>query len=200
MFVQVIQGQVMDVAALRAATMRWREELEPGAEGFLGGTYGVTDDGEFIGVVRFDSEAAARRNSERPEQGAWWETTRTLFHGDVRFHDCPEVVTMLGGGSDDAGFVQVMQGRLTDHDKAMTMIHDAESLLAGSQPDILGATIAIEADGSFTETVFFRSESEAREREAAPMPADVQALMDAQLALMDGLTFHDLRSPWFATH
>lgn len=200
MFVQVIQGQVMDVAALRAATMRWREELEPGAEGFLGGTYGVTDDGEFIGVVRFDSQDTARRNSERPEQAAWWETTRKLFDGDIKFHDCPEVVMMLGGGSDDAGFVQVMQGRLTDHDKAITMIRDAENVLARTRPDVMGATIAIEADGSFTETVFFRSEAEARERETAPMPADAQAMMDAQLATMTDLTFHDLRSPWFATH
>jgi hypothetical protein len=196
MFVQVMQGQVMDVEALRAATQRWREELEPGAEGFLGGTYGVTDDGEFIGVIRFSSEAAARANSDRPEQAAWWATTSKLFDGQVTFHDCPEVVMMLGGGSDDAGFVQVMQGRIADHDKAIALMHDAESLLASSRPDIMGATIAIEPDGSFTETVFFRSEAEAREGEKAPLPPDAEAMM----SLMEDLSFHDLRSPWFATH
>ena len=48
------------------------EELSPGAEGWLGGTYGMTDDGQFVGVVRFESREAAARNSLRPEQTAWW--------------------------------------------------------------------------------------------------------------------------------
>lgn len=195
MFAQVIQGQVMDVEALRAATQRWHDELEPGAEGFLGGTYGVSDDGEFIAVVRFSSEAAARSNSDRPEQASWWETTRDLFSGEAGFHDCPEVVMLLGGGSDDAGFVQVIQGRLTDHDKAIATIHDAESRLAGSRPDILGATFAIAPDGWFTETVYFRSEAAAREGERST-PGEREELA----ALVSELTFHDLRSPWFATH
>lgn len=47
----------------------WREKLAPGAEGWLGGTYGVTDDGEFVAVVRFESREAATKNSARPEQG-----------------------------------------------------------------------------------------------------------------------------------
>src|SRR5512143_3324754 len=93
---------------------RWREELEPGAEGFLGGTYGLTDDDEFIGVVRFDSRESAERNSQRPEQGQWWADTEQCFDGEVTFHDCDDVTLMFDGGSDDAQFVQVMQGRLSD--------------------------------------------------------------------------------------
>ncbi len=200
MFVQVVQGQVMDVNALRAAFDQWREHHEPMAEGFLGGTYGATDDGEFIGVVRFESEAAARRNSERPEQSAWWEDTRRLFTGDVTFHDCPDVIMMLGGGSDEAGFVQVMQGRVRDRDKATAMIHDAESMLARARPDILGATIGIEADGQFTETVFFRSESEARAAEKAQLSDPDRELMEQQMSIFEDMSFHDLRQPWFATH
>ena len=199
MFVQVVQGQVMDVNALRAAFDQWREQLEPKAEGFLGGTYGVTDDGEFIGVVRFESEQAARHNSERPEQSAWWENTRTLFSGDVTFHDCPDVLMMLGGGSDTAGFVQVMQGRVRDREKAAAMIHDAESMLAKARPEILGATIAIEPDGKFTETVFFRSESEARAGEKRELADADRQLMEQQMALFEDLSYLDLRAPWFAT-
>ena len=63
-----------------------------------------------ITVARFDSEAGARRDSELPEQGAWVEEFSKNLEG-ITFHDCPEVDTMLDGGSNDAGFVQVMQGR-----------------------------------------------------------------------------------------
>ena len=69
MFIQVIQGRCTDADALHRQMDRWREELEPSATGWLGGTYGVTDDGEFVGVVRFDSRASAEANSMRPEQG-----------------------------------------------------------------------------------------------------------------------------------
>jgi len=72
MFIQVIQGKVADAEGLRAAIDRWGQELQPGATGWLGTTGGITDDGTFVATVRFDSEDAARRNSQRPEQGAWW--------------------------------------------------------------------------------------------------------------------------------
>ena len=69
MFIQVIQGMCTDESMLRQHMDRWREELAPGAQGWLGGTYGMTDDGQFVAVVRFESREAAARNSLRPEQG-----------------------------------------------------------------------------------------------------------------------------------
>ena len=48
MFVQVIQGPGSDVEAVRATAGRWLRELEPGAAGWLGCTYGVTDDGTLM--------------------------------------------------------------------------------------------------------------------------------------------------------
>lgn len=77
MFVQVIQGHVLDPQQVYAALDRWVQELAPGASGWLGSTAGVTEDGRFLAVARFESEEAARRNSNRPEQGQWWaETSR----------------------------------------------------------------------------------------------------------------------------
>ena len=93
---------------------RWTEELAPGAPGWLGGTYGMTDEGEFVGVVRFESREAAAHNSTRPEQGEWWKQRQPCFDGDVTFHDCDDAIIMFDGGSDDAGFVQVIQGRVDD--------------------------------------------------------------------------------------
>src|SRR5207302_285085 len=116
MFIQVIQGKVADEAGLQRQMDRWNEQLMPGAieRGYLGSTSGATDDGTFIALARFDSADAARANSERPEQGEWWAETAKCFDGEVMFMDCDGVQTWLAGGSDDAGFVQIMEGRSSD--------------------------------------------------------------------------------------
>jgi hypothetical protein len=75
MFVQVIQGQVLNPDQMHADLDRWAEELAPAAAGWLGTTAGVTEDGRFVALARFESEDAARRNSDRAEQGRWWEET-----------------------------------------------------------------------------------------------------------------------------
>ena len=118
MFVQVIMGKVSDAGALRAALDRWIRDLAPGAVGWLGSTSGVADDGTGITFARFASREAAQRNSERPEQHQWWMETSKLFSGEVTFHDCDDAMTWMDGGSDDAGFVQVMTGRVSDPQRA----------------------------------------------------------------------------------
>lgn len=199
MFIQVIQGRTNDEQGLRAATDRWLEELAPGADGWLGATYGVTDDGNFIGVVRFESEEAAQRNSQRPEQGAWWSETERLFSGDVTFRDYTDVTTMLRGGSDDAGFVQVLQGRTTDRDRMVALTKQSDSVVPAARPEIIGSTLAIAPDGQFTETVAFTTEQAAREAEAGELGAEARELMAEQMSVMEDVTFLDLHRPWFAS-
>src|SRR5215213_2549499 len=99
MFVQVMEGRVSDVEGLRAQIDKWMAELAPGATGYLGTTAGATGDGNFIGVVRFESEEAARANSDRPEQGEWWAETASKYDGEVTFTNCPEVDSFGAGGS-----------------------------------------------------------------------------------------------------
>ena len=178
---------------------RWRDELEPGAVGWLGGTYGVTDDNEFIGIVRFDSRESAERNSMRPEQGRWWEETAKLFDGEATFHDCDDVTMMLDGGSDSAGFVQVIQGRLSDPEKFRMMMDRPMDMLHEARPDIIGGTIAIDKDGFFTQTIAFTTEAEAREGEKKDMPAEMMDEMQDMNASMSDLSYHDLHHPWFAS-
>ena len=110
MFVQVIEGRVSDREGLHRQMDQWMTDLRPGATGFLGSTAGVTDDGYGIAFARFESAAAAKANSERPEQGRWWAETEKCYSGDVTFTESEDVETFLGGGSNDAGFVQIMRG------------------------------------------------------------------------------------------
>jgi hypothetical protein len=200
MFVQVIQGQVSDANAVRAALDRWLQDVAPGAIGWLGSTAGVTDDGNFIALARFESEDAARRNSERPEQDQWWTETAKLFTDEPTFHDCRDVVEFQEGGSDEAGFVQVIQGRVRDVERMRELDEQFGSMGTDFRPDIIGGVVAMHGDGGYTNAVYFTSEAEAREGESKEMPADMKALMDEEMALHEGeLTYLDLRDPWLAS-
>ena len=135
MFVQVITGKVTDTAAVRAGFDRWLEELAPGAKGWLGSTAGVTDDGRVVILARFESEEAARRNSDRPEQGQWWAETAKLFDGEATFRDSTKVMPDLRGDPAQAGFVQVMQGQQgPDPDRAQELMNQDADEWASSGP------------------------------------------------------------------
>jgi hypothetical protein len=144
MFIQVIQGRATNPDGVRGELDRWKAELAPDAEGWVGSTGGVTDDGR-IAVVRFQSEELARRNSDRPEQDAWWnETSKHL--AEVVFHDSARVHTYKDGGSDQAGFVQVIQGHTGDMERLAELGRAQEQTLAEQAPHILGMTVAEHAD------------------------------------------------------
>ena len=196
MFIQIIQGTCTRQDELHALADRWQEELAPGADGWLGGTYGFTDDNQFVGAVRFESREKAMANSARPEQGAWAEQMMALMDGEVTFHDCDDVTLMMGGGSDDAGFVQVIQGKVDDPSRLKALMTSDPTRLHEMRPDILGATLAIEPDGTFTETVAFTDEASARKGEQTEPPEDVRAELDYA---MSGARFYDLRHPWFSS-
>ncbi len=199
MFIQIIQGKCNDADRVHQLIDQWRDEMGSKVEGWLGGTYGITDDGEFVGVIRFDSREAAAQNSARPEQGAWWEETKSCFDGEVTFHDCDNAMTFLGGGSDEAGFVQIMQGRLSDPERFRHFMEQPMDMLHETRPEILGGTIAMEPDGWFTQTVAFRTEAEAREGEHKEMPAELREQFQTEMSMMQDVKYLDLHHPWFAS-
>jgi hypothetical protein len=199
MFMQIIQGAVRDADAAKETMDRWHRDLAPGAVGWLGGTYGFTDDGTLVAAVRFDSADAARRNSMRPEQDAWWQEMREHFTGEVAFHDCSDVTLLLGGGSDDAGFVQVIQGRVRDRKRARQLAEESGGMIAAYRPDVLGATIAIDEDGFVTETIAFTTEAEARENETKELPPEAAEHLREEMALLEDVHFLDLHRPWFGS-
>jgi hypothetical protein len=198
-FIQIMQGTCRDEERLHRLTDEWRETLGPTAEGWLGGTYGVTDEGEFVGVVRFESKEAAMRNSARPEQGEWWQKMQGCFDGDVSFHDCDDATIWMQGGSDDAGFVQVIQGRVSDPERFRHFMEQPMETLHEQRPEIIGGTLAMQPDGWFTETIAFRSEAEAREGERKEMPEEARRDYEEQMSMMQSVTYKDLHHPWFAS-
>lgn len=197
MFVQMIKGSTSNPAALRSRSDSWRDEIRPGAAGFLGSTGGATADGSFFLFARFTDEAAARSNSERAEQSAWWNETAALFDGTPTFRESSDVSTLFDGGSDRAGFVQVMEGRVSDRDKAEAFeTPELLEQLRRARPDLIGAVRAWFGDGTFAEVAYFTDEASARSGESS---ADFEAPQQAYTDLFTEMTFSDLHDPFFVT-
>jgi hypothetical protein len=196
-FVQVMQGNTSDPGAVHAAFDRWARDIAPSAPGWLGATAGVTEDGRFIALARFESEETARRNSARPEQDQWWAETSKLFSGEATFHDSTDVTVDTQGDPDRAGFVQVMQGRGTNPGRARELMRQDSDKWAAFRPDVIGSVTALYGDGEYTTAVYFTSEREAREGERKEPPPELKAQMDELMGLNVGEPrFFDIEQPW----
>lgn len=192
-FIQIIQGKCTRQDQLRSVGESWRQELGEGATGWLGGTFGFTDDNDFLAIVRFGSREAAMANSQRPEQGEWAARMGELLDGAPTFYDCDDVTSFLEGGSDDAGFVQVIRGHTNDAAPIKAMLADPGDLKQ-MRPEIIGGTFALASDGTFFETIYFTDEESARKGEGLEPPTEVR---EALATMMAGATFFDLHKPWF---
>ena len=201
MFVQVIQGRTSDPGKMRAQMDKWVADLAPGATGWLGSTGGVTDDGQVIALVRFESEEAAQANSDRPEQSAWWEEMAALYDGEPTFHNSQVVDVDTPGDPNQAGFVQFMQGRTSDPDRAREVMNSGDSdAMASFRPDILGSLWLGHDDDAWTMAIYLTSEAEAREGEQKEPPPEMQQMMQELESLAIGETSYlDIRDPWLSS-
>jgi hypothetical protein len=193
MFVQVIKGRTNDAEGLRRHGDRWAAELRPGAAGYLGGTAGIADDGTFVALARFEDEAAAKTNSDRPEQTAWWDELLALVDGEPTVRESSDVQMLFGGGSNDAGFVQVMEGTAADRAKAEAL-ETPEMLeqLRTARPDLIGSLRVWFPDGAFVEAAYFTSEEAARAGESS---TDFSGAQEDFNEAFGEMTFIDLRDP-----
>jgi hypothetical protein len=194
MFVQIIEGRTSDAKGLIEHGKRWQRELRPGAVGYLGSTAGVTGDGRTIAIVRFEDEASARANADRPEQTEWFEGIRKLYDGEPTFTESSDTTEFMGGGSNDAGFVQVMKSTGVDRSQVEKMdavferFHDL-------RPDVLGGIRIWTGPTSCVDVAYFTSEADARKGEKAEMPAEVTQLMGELEGGMGETEYLDLTDP-----
>jgi hypothetical protein len=157
----------------------------------------VTEDGRFVALARFESEDAARRNSDRPEQGQWWMEISKLFAGEVTFRDSSDVTADVNGDPDTAGFVQVMQGRGSDPERARELMAQNPDDWAAFRPDVIGSVAVGHEGGAYTMAMYFTSEEAAREAERKEPPPQLKAQMEEMNQLNAGEPeFLDLRQPW----
>jgi hypothetical protein len=195
MFVQFMHGKTKDPAGMRKQMDKWVEELRPEAKGFIGSTSGITDDGEFVVIARFENEEIAMQNSESPKQTEWWNETSQYIDGEAKFHNFTQTDTMRGGGSDDAGFVQVMEVESDNMERAGELGKEMDQKTpADYRPEYLGGTVAWD-DKTSVMVAYFTSEKEARAGEQLPPPEGMAELNEEMGSLMKNMKYYDLREP-----
>lgn len=194
MFVQVVEGRTSDAEALMALGERWQEDVRPGAVGYLGVTAGVTADGRAVAIVRFEDEASARANSARAEQTAWFEQMAKVYDGEPSFTESSDVTEWMGGGSNDAGFVQVMKSTGVDR-ATVERMDDAFEPFAKERPDLLGGLRIWTGPDSCIDVAYFTSEAEARKGEQAELPDEIKELMGELEQGLGETEYLDLTSP-----
>jgi hypothetical protein len=196
MFIRVIQGRATNPPGIRRDLGRWQRLLAADADGWLGSTAGITEDGWSITVVHFASAAHARRNSDRPEQREWWSDASQHL-ARVAVHDAPKVHIYRDGGAEEAGFVQVIQGHSDDLERMASLARDEDEVLAREAPHILGVTVAEHADrpGDFTQIVYFTSEQDARSFDQDPPVEEDEPVQEERRRLLTNLRSFDLRDP-----
>ncbi|MDT4938681.1 MAG: hypothetical protein QOG80_2352 [Pseudonocardiales bacterium] len=195
MFIQVVRGTLADEAGFRKIIDRWNTEVKPGAIGYLGTTAGVLDGGGFVICARFESEELAMQNSGRPEQGAFFAEASQNFAGEPEFINVTDVEPWLDGGSDDAGFVQVMIGHSPDRAALRDAARSNSEGLRAARPEIIGGMQGFFGDDGFVNIGYFTSEAEARTGEASDPPTDVAGNVDEFQRLMGEVEFLDIHEP-----
>jgi hypothetical protein len=196
MFIQIIQGRATNPPGIRRDLGRWQRLLAADADGWLGSTAGITEDGWSITVVHFASAAHARRNSKRPEQREWWRDASQHL-ARVAVHEAPTVHIYRDGGAEEAGFVQVIQGHSDHLERMASLARDQDEVLAREAPHILGVTVAEHADrpGDFTQILYFTSEQDARSYDQDPAIEEEGPAQEERRRLMTNLRCFDLRDP-----
>jgi hypothetical protein len=192
MFAQVIQAKTKNPESVAEMQDRWDKELRPGAKGWVGLTSGVAPDGTVVIVVRFEDEAAAQANSDRPEQGAFFEEAKKNFDGEPSFVNSTDI-EVQGNPSDDAGFVQVMTYDVKDRAALEALEAKVMPELMKARPDVLG-TLRVWDGSTAIDLIYFTSEAAAREGEKK-MDAELGEQMQQFAEFGGEPTFIDLPNP-----
>ena len=130
MFVQVIEGRTTDPDGLRAQFDKWVAELQPGATGYVGTTAGVAADGRVV-CLRPVRVGGRRRGptASGPSRARGGPRPRSCSTGPSSSPSRATSRQFLAGGSDDAGFVQVM--KVAGVDRAKVEAGDTQFETAG---------------------------------------------------------------------
>jgi hypothetical protein len=194
-FVHVIEADAGARESLREQWARWAEDVAPGADGWLGSTAGIADDGRFIGSLRFASAEGARRNRQRQEYEVWWRDLCDLLDGEVTVRDCADVGQIAQGASEDAGYVVIVQGRATDLKDVIQRMAETQESVISDRPILLGGYVVAHEDGEgFTEILYFRTEEEAEET-GSKVDAEISNL-ESMSGYVTDLQRLKLRDPW----
>jgi hypothetical protein len=198
MFVLTVAARTSAPDSLRRHVLTWRADVGISATGWLGSTAGVSGDGTFIFMLRFESEEAWLITSGVPEYANWWQVCGHHLDTTPSFTPSTAVTGILAGGSDDAEAVRVVQGRATPS-RLEASVRQLDTVPAAARAGVIGGLVAWHDDEQFTEALYF----------AAPAPGQLglQAAASTPLgrffqdhdAAIRGASVIDLVEPWLSS-
>jgi hypothetical protein len=196
MLVRTVRGCATDPISLHQHWTRWERSLAAGVDGYLGATAGVATDETFIAMIRFAWIDAAERSTKSPQQAARWHDVLGQLRDPVA-EDTERTDVWNKGGSDDAGFVQIRQGRSSHPDRLRDLYVNGQPVRMGPhRPEVLGGMFAWHDNGGFTLSAYFSSEDAARRGENLH---EFKSFFDDIDDVMHDLTYIDLHEPWLST-
>jgi hypothetical protein len=101
----------------------------------------------------------------------------------------------MDGGSDDAGFVQIMTGKSTDVTRMHDLMGGSEDDIRQGRPEIIGGLMLDAGNGYFVDAIYFTDEASARSGEQQEMPPEVAKRMEEGMGMMSDVTYLDLSDP-----
>ena len=196
MFAQVIQAKTSNPQALDAAINRWLRILRRAPLAGWAAPAGLLKMAEPSPLCASNPRRMPAATADRPEQDQWWSETSKLFDGEATFRDSTDVSVDVQGDPDQAGFVQVMQGRSNDPERARQLMDQDADKWNAFRPDVVGSVAIGHEGGAYTMVMYFTSEAEAREGERKEPPPELRAQMEEMDKLSVGETeFFDLKRP-----
>lgn len=183
MLVQVLTALVAERDEL-AERAHQAGSAAPGIRALTGG---VTDDGRFVAVARF----------EKGSPGAWWAGLEACLVGPVVVRESSDVEVILGGVTGDAGFIEVIEGRTADRAVFMQLERELEHSFSAERPDFLGSLLLWWPDGAWMEVASFTSADDVRAGDARSLPPSVEELVASWEEVAGRTSQLDIAAPWF---
>jgi hypothetical protein len=183
--------------ALGRQLQKWEKQARLDGVGYLGTTSGITNDGKFAMLRRFESQEAARAIARRADLADVAMGSERLLV-DVETKDSAIVVTMLGGSSSRATFVQVMRGHAVEPSRMPELASSMAQIELRShawRPDILGELVTVYPDGTYTHAAYFTCEVEARRNEQTLPPEELWSDLGALMSAIEIDEYLDLTVP-----
>ena len=177
MFLLVLSGRVADPVETRVRWEAWQREVAPRTPGWLGDTGGISESGEFVALVRFQTEGTAARAFTPRDDAAWWHDFAGLFVEGISIDGASEIDAFARGDFEDAGCVQFIRGQTSQVAEVRELNAAIQAKVREACPDIIADVVAWHGDGRFTEAVYFISEEEARRAEKS-RPSHLRELSD----------------------
>lgn len=198
-FVRIADGHAEDREAVGDSYLRWFDEIAPESEGWLGATAGISDDGEFVSIMRFVSREAARR--DLADEESWWKELSGHL-SDAEVLESAEVATFgeKRPDAEEVGFVQVVRARASAIPEVLERVaeHEEHHLREQDLP-VLGGLVAHHGDDHFTEVIYYPSVEGAR-GEAGELPEEGISIVERIAGHLTGARYLRIRDPWVHRH